>query len=105
MDKATLHEKLDAYLKGSLDAAEQAEVRQLIDSDKDVADQLELVRLEQELAEVIGRLRGMSWYLFLVQAHFAMALLKSRQAKTDEAVSHLRAGFGLQGGCALRMGS
>jgi cytoskeletal protein RodZ len=53
MDKATLHEKLDAYLKGSLDAAEQAEVRQLIDSDKDVADQLELVRLEQELAEVM----------------------------------------------------
>jgi tetratricopeptide (TPR) repeat protein len=53
MDKATLHEKLDAYLKGRLDAAEQAEVRQLIDSDKDVADQLELVRLEQELAEVL----------------------------------------------------
>lgn len=53
MDKATLHEKLDAYLKGSLDAAEQAEVRQLIDSDKDVADQLELVRLERELAEVM----------------------------------------------------
>ncbi|MEQ8702318.1 MAG: hypothetical protein RIC19_00295 [Phaeodactylibacter sp.] len=53
MDKATLHEKLDAYLKGSLDAAEQAEIRQLVDSDKDVADQLELVRLEQELAEVM----------------------------------------------------
>lgn len=53
MDKAALHEKLDAYLKGSLDAAEQAEVRQLIDSDKRVAEQLELVRLEQELAEVM----------------------------------------------------
>lgn len=53
MDKATLHEKLDAYLKGSLNAAEQAEVRQLIDSDKEVAEHLELVRLEQELAEVM----------------------------------------------------
>jgi anti-sigma factor RsiW len=53
MDKAALHEKLDAYLKGSLDAAEQAEVRQLIDSDKRVAEQLELVMLEQELAVVI----------------------------------------------------
>jgi tetratricopeptide (TPR) repeat protein len=53
MDKAALHEKLDAYLKGRLDAAEQAEVRQLIDSDKRVAEQLELVRLEQELAEVM----------------------------------------------------
>lgn len=53
MDKAALHEKLDAYLKGSLDAAEQAEVRQLIDSDKSVAEHLELVRLEQELAEVM----------------------------------------------------
>jgi ATP/maltotriose-dependent transcriptional regulator MalT len=50
-------------------------------------------KAEQELAEAIGRFRGMYWYLFWVQAHFAMALLKSRQAKTDEAVSHLRAGF------------
>ncbi|MBV6653005.1 MAG: hypothetical protein KI786_04570, partial [Mameliella sp.] len=53
MDKAALYEKLDAYLKGSLNTAEQAEVRHLIDSDKSVAEQLELVRLEQALAEVM----------------------------------------------------
>lgn len=53
MDKAALHEKLDLYLKGSLNTSEQAEVQHLIDTDKRVAEQLELVRLEQELAEVL----------------------------------------------------
>jgi cytochrome c-type biogenesis protein CcmH/NrfG len=53
MDKASLHDKLAAYLQNRLDAKEQAEVEQLIESDKAVAEQLTLVRMEHELATVL----------------------------------------------------
>ena len=48
---------------------------------------------ELELLEALDRFEAMSEFLFMVHAHFAMALLKSKQAKTDETVSHLKAGF------------
>jgi len=48
---------------------------------------------EQELSETMGSFETVSNYFLLVQAHFGMALLKSKQARTDEAATHLQAGF------------
>jgi ATP/maltotriose-dependent transcriptional regulator MalT/DNA-binding SARP family transcriptional activator len=48
---------------------------------------------EKEIQKILDHSKLISDYIFLVEGHFTMALLKWRQGKTSEADLHLRLGF------------
>ena len=57
MDKEALYYMLEDYLDGRLSEKESATIRQLIANDEAVAEQFKLVKLEREMASVIGLMR------------------------------------------------